>query len=258
MTSQVSDSPVITAYSAWGDDVRIVPAQTRRDWMDATYKGFAYRCLPMLMANQSGWFVLAPHAVSAEWNGGCSPRDIRLEVADGIGPIRAESAVGNGILTWTIPYVFRTTEGWNLLCRGPANHVKDGIFPLEGLIETDWSTASFSMNWKFTRPGRCEFAAGEPVAMLVPHRRGDLEQFRSRVVPLDENPTLLAGYHEWITSRQQFLEAQRQGDQDALRQRYQRHYFQGMTVDGTVSPNHQKSRALQPFISPPEGYQVER
>ena len=52
-------NPEIVAYSAWGSRVPLVPAFYRRDWMDATAGGFAYHCLPMTLANQSGWFVLA-------------------------------------------------------------------------------------------------------------------------------------------------------------------------------------------------------
>lgn len=240
-------TPEIVAYSAWGRYVDVVPAWTRREWMDATNRGFAYHCLPIVLANQSGWFVLAAHGLVAEWNGGNAASDLRLEVPPEAGRVHAVSKVGNGILTWTIPYIFRTPPGWNLLCRGPANHVKDGICPLEGLVEADWAMASFSMNWKLTRPGRCEFAAGEPVAMLVPHRRGDIETLDARFADLAENPALSEGYFEWAASRQQFLKAQRDGDPSALRDRYQKHYFQGSTVAGTAFPEHQKARDVKPF-----------
>src|SRR5262249_6790338 len=137
----------IIAYSAWGFGVKIIPAWMKRDWMDATPSGFAYQCQPMTLANQSGWFVLAPHWAVADWNGGSAPTDLKVHVENSPVTVHAVSQVGSGILTWTIPYVFRTPPGWNLLCRGPANYVKDGLCPLEGLIETDWSFASFSMNW---------------------------------------------------------------------------------------------------------------
>jgi hypothetical protein len=164
--------------------------------------------------------------------------------------VQAQSAVGSGILTWTIPYVFRTSPGWNMLCRGPANHVKDGLYPLEGIIETDWSFASFSMNWKLTRPGSVEFEEGEPVAMLVPQRRGDLEKCTARTAVMSSNPELHKGYNIWINSRQNFLAAQRNGDIEAIKQRYQKHYFNGATNEGVPFEDHQKKRILQPFKYP--------
>ncbi|WP_422930205.1 DUF6065 family protein [Singulisphaera sp. PoT] len=237
----------ITAYSAWGFDVKIVPAWFKRDWMDATSSGFAYQCLPMTLANQSGWFILAPHGATAEWNGGKAPTDLKVHVEGSPPMTHAMSQVGSGILTWTIPYIFRTPPGWNLLCRGPANHVKDGISPLEGLVETDWSLASFSMNWKMTRPGSVTFEAGEPVAMLVPHFREDLEDFQADLQELSNNPELSEGYRVWITSRQEFLAAQRSGDLAAIKKKYQKHYFQGTTNSGVFFEGHQKKRRLAHF-----------
>ena len=239
----------IVAYSAWGFGVEIVPAGLKRDWMDTTPFGFAYQCQPMTLANQSGWFILAPHGAVAEWNGGLDPGDLSVQVDDPppMVQVQAMSRVGSGILTWTIPYVFRTPPGWNLLCRGPANYVKDGVSPLEGLIETDWSFASFSMNWKLTRPGRVEFQAGEPIAMLVPQRRGDLETFSASKRTLASNPALFEGYQRWITSRQVFLNAQKNGDLEAIKKKYQKDYWQGKTIDGVFFEGHQKKRNLVKF-----------
>jgi hypothetical protein len=237
----------IVAYSAWGFEMAIVPAGKERAWMTATASRFAYHCLPMTLANQSGWFLLAPHDAVGEWRGGDGIDDLRVTIP-GEAPkaVQARSAVGHGILTWTIPYLFRTPPGWNLLCRGPANHVKDGVAPLEGLVETDWSLASFSMNWKFTRPGRVEWRRGEPVAMLVPQRRAELEEFSARKDHLQSQPDLYAGYCRWIQQRQAFLEAQRRGAE----QKYERHYFSGCTNAGVFFDGHQKKRSLHPFQEP--------
>jgi len=241
-------TPEFIAYSEWGFDTQIVPAWTARDWMDATGEKFAYHCLPMVLANQSGWMILAPHGVIAEWNGGQAPGDMNVEIIGAPKAIQAQSQVGSGILTWTIPFVFRTPPGWNLLCRGPANYLKDGLCPLEGLVETDWSFASFSMNWKFTRPGRCEFREGEPIAMLVPHKRFDLEQFTTRFATLKQNPQLREGYDLWIRSRHEFWAAQKSGDPKVLKQKFQKHYFRGCTTQGVFFQDHQKARKLAPFI----------
>ena len=237
----------IVAYSAWGFRTQVVPASYKRDWMDETHAGFAYHCLPMTLANQSGWFVRAPHPAVVEWNGGNLVTDLKVTIEGKPESVHAMSAVGNGILSWTIPYIFRTPPGWNLLCRGPANWIKDGIQALEGLVETDWSHASFSSNWKMTRPGRVEFAEGEPVAMLVPMKRQDLEVFSVRKAELASNPDLFDGYREWVGSRTAFLAAQRNGDPEAIKKKFQKHYFSGQTLKGTHFDAHQKKRRLRSF-----------
>ncbi len=50
---------------------------------------------------------------------------------------------------------------------------KDGIYPLEGIVETDWSESNFTMNWIITRPNRMiVFEKDKPLVMLTPVARG--------------------------------------------------------------------------------------
>src|SRR5436190_22927920 len=51
-------------------------ADWRRDWMDATQNKFAYRCLPLTMANPTGWWVYNPVGFPAIWDGRPGPRGI--------------------------------------------------------------------------------------------------------------------------------------------------------------------------------------
>ena len=38
----------------------IQPAPATRDWMDKTPQSYAYRCLPLNIANAHGWEILSP------------------------------------------------------------------------------------------------------------------------------------------------------------------------------------------------------
>jgi hypothetical protein len=90
----------------------------------------------------------------------------------------ASSHFGYGIVTWNPRLLFHTPPGWNLVARGPANRPKRGITALEGIVETDWADATFTMNWQMTEPGfPVVFEAGEPYCLLMPVRRGSLERF---------------------------------------------------------------------------------
>src|SRR5256885_17090226 len=70
-----TDGPRLTAYrvSTW-PAMRLVPAARARQWMDATRDRFANRCLPLLMANQAGWFALNHYPFRATWTGGWDQR----------------------------------------------------------------------------------------------------------------------------------------------------------------------------------------
>jgi hypothetical protein len=132
--------------------------------MHRTPQRFANRCLPMLIANQ-GWHILNTRKIAVTWDGGAAIGSLRIDHADGNAVPFVGSHFGSGILTWNIPYLFRTPPGFNLLVRGPANWPKDGIQALEGIVETDWADATFTMNWQMTRPHfTVIFEAGEPIA----------------------------------------------------------------------------------------------
>ncbi|GGC53740.1 DUF6065 family protein [Chelatococcus reniformis] len=227
------------------EHLSLVPASVERAWMKATPHQFAQRCLPLLIANQAGWFIVAHQEFEIWWTGGAAPEDLLVRQRIGTGPPMAMSHFGSGILTFSIPYLFRTPPGYNLLVRGPPNWPKDGVTALDGIVETDWATATFTMNWKVTRPLEpIVFAAGEPVAFIAPMRRGELESFAPRVAPLVDEPQLAAQHGAWADSRRSFNEALSERS-DAP---WQRDYFAGRDVAGDAAfERHQTKLNLKPF-----------
>ena len=243
------DRPALVAYVVTGAaSMSIVPSTAHRAWMSATPDGFAKRCLPLLMANQHGWFVLSSHTVEATWDGGPLPANVTVRYLEGPSACPAASHFGSGILTFQLPYLFRTSPGYNLLVRGPANWPKDGACALEGLVETDWNPASFTMNWQLTRRGHpVRFNVGEPIAMIVPQGRGELERFQPEVRALSANPELDAQYRDWHVRRTDFNANLHSGEPDATRRAWQREYTVGKFHSGASCPQHQTKLALAQF-----------
>ena len=87
---------------------------------------------------------------------------------------------------------------------GPPNHIKDGIQPLVGLVETDWLPFPFTMNWIFTRPGRVRFAKGEPFCFitLAQDSRWRASSWCRSALEADE--TLRGQYEAWRKQRDDF------------------------------------------------------
>jgi len=235
----------------------ISPAPSSRTWMSEmskTRRGWPNRCLPMLMANQSGWELRNRCAFTATWIGQENGVDVDIAPdkrdTDQFMPV---SHFGNGILTWHLPMLFRTPAGYNLLVRGPANHPKDAVSPLEGLVETDWASASFSMSWKLTRklmPVR--FEVDEPICMIVPQRRGDLEEFAPELRLIESDEDLQRQHEYFLNSR----DAEKQIEQLARvaageRVQWQGDYTRGKHTDGEAgAPDHQTRRHLRSFVQP--------
>ena len=46
---------MLIAFIVGKRDVELRPAPLERDWMDASGERFAYRCLPLSIANAYGW-----------------------------------------------------------------------------------------------------------------------------------------------------------------------------------------------------------
>jgi hypothetical protein len=227
--------------------MRLVPAPHERVWMDATPNRFAYRCLPLVMANQFGWWVLNSSRIIATWNGTDAYDGIRIE-ADDKAPCPACSHFGSGILTFQLPWLFRTPPGYNLLVRGPTNLFKDAAVPLDGLVESDWSMSTFTMNWQLTRRNiPVIFEKGEPIAMLVPQRRYELESFYPVERELDTDPDVSRQFRLWRQTRTDFLQNLKIGGTEANRRGWQKDYIQGRQPDGWEVPEHQTKIDLQDF-----------
>jgi hypothetical protein len=242
--------PLIAYHEPGSADLALVPASRQRDWIDFGAR-HGRRCLPLAIANEAGWFVLNNRPFTATWNGDDAADGLRVEFDDDAPPrFRAHSHFGFGVLSFMIPYLFRTPPGYNLLVRGPANAPKDGVAPLEGLVETDWAVQTFTMNWKLTRPDTpVRFEAGEPVCMLVPQRRAELEAFAPELRNFDDEPEVREANSRFNEGRHESLVRNfiAENVPGVPASSYEKEYMQGRTPEGEQAPEHQKKLALGEF-----------
>jgi len=140
----------LISYTLGFPPTEMRPGPAQRPWMDSTSDRFAYRCLPLNIANQYGWELLCPCSFEVTWDGGPSPDAMVVEILEDGWP-HPTSHFGHGVLTFHVNQIFRTEPGTQLMTTGPMNNPKDGIAALSGIIETDWSHYTFTMNWVMTR-----------------------------------------------------------------------------------------------------------
>ncbi len=240
----------LTAYLHPGWTPLIRPAPATRAWMDATPESFAYRCLPLNIANAHGWEVLAPFGFEAVWNGAAGTDAITITPDAGADPARiAVSLFGQGVLTFHIEAIIRTPPGWDLWVGGSPNRHKDAIAPLTGVVETDWSPFTFTMNWRFTRPGQAvRFEAMEPFCFLFPVQRGAVEAFEPSFAPLGADPDTEKRFRAWSEARDAFHAKMQREPPKAPADRWQKHYYRGVDVTGEVlAPDHRAKLRAKPF-----------
>ncbi len=229
----------ITAYKIMDNPPPIRTADRKREWMDDTQDRFAYRCLPLSIANQTGWEILSPAGFTARWNGKNDLPAIKIKFDDEESPLIG-SHFGHGVLTFTLGYLFRTTKAHNLWVKGPTNQFKDGISALEGLIETDWTPFTFTMNWQFTRKRhKIRFEKDEPICTILPYPRHYIGKFDPKLKVINQNPKLYNQYVAWKDDREQFLRDLKNPDSEAVKAGWQKTYMKGEDQFGKVFAGHQ-------------------
>jgi hypothetical protein len=239
----------LTAYAIDGHKIDIRPAPVERQWMDASDQRFAYRCLPLNIANTHGWEILCPSGFAAYWNGGAQIDAIQIRADPGTTSF-AVSHFAQGILTFRIPCLFRTDAGYDLMVQGPINRPKDGLAALTGVIETDWVPSTFTMNWIFTRPGLIRFEAGEPICHIFPIRRTELESVEPEIRQLSDAPDLQRDFEAWRQSRAAFNADLRQTGSAAQQERWQKTYYRGVDMAGQPGATDHRTRLrLKPFAT---------
>lgn len=237
----------LTAYALTEDLMDIVPMAHQRAWMDDTPNAFAYRCLPLSMANQNGWAILSPCDVAVSWDGSPHLGGLHIEVpeADRRWLHYICDHFGAGVLTFSLPYLFRTPPGYAMWVRGPANRAMPGIQALEGLVETDWSVSTFTMNWRFLEVDRVvRFRKGDPICVLTPIQLNALEGFEPELRRITDDPELHAQYTAWSDSRSRFNQDPERKPTD-----WQKDYFLGKAPEGVALGRHEHRTKLnlRPF-----------
>ncbi len=225
----------------------------KRQWMDDTNQGFAYRCLPLSIANTHGWAVRCHASFRVYWTGGNAETDLVIQATDGALPALLPTNIfGHGILTFHIHALLETESGWNILCMGPPNAPKDGISPLMGVIETDWSPYTFTMNWKVTRPHTwIYFQKDEPYAFLMPVQRNGVEDFQPTLEMIDPDSEKGQAHYTWTASRTDFNKDLKQAGSQAQQDKWQKYYYLGKNPAGeevTITPPH----TIKPRIRAPK------
>lgn len=213
--------------------MNIKPSNVKRQWMDET-KGFAYRCIPLNIANEYGWVCHLPASFTATWDGGYGPESVKI-INHGDGPENyCRSHFGYGIITISQDFIIKTPENISIYVRGLTNTGYENIYPLDGLIETDWLPFSFTMNYKFLKPGSVTFKKGDPIFMFFPVDRNFIESFNVYEKPMSSNKELYENYNKYGNSRQDHL--------DNKIAKPQRFYANGSIVDAKASIKNHKIR----------------
>lgn len=216
--------------------------------MDQTTNRFAYRCLPLNIANAHGWLILNSSPFMATWNGEPNIDGISMQSSIVGSPILARSHFGSGVLTFNVNALFRTEPGYDLMITGPLNQPKNSIQPLSGVVETDWAPFTFTMNWKFTRKlSPVSFERDEPFCMIYPVKRELIQGFEPEIRSMEDDQEVYEGYKAFAKSRDEFNADLHVPGSKAQSLGWQKHYFRGHTQFASAPSDHQIKLKIKDF-----------
>jgi hypothetical protein len=110
------------------------------------------------------------------------------------------------------------------------------------------------MSWKLTRklmPVR--FEVDEPICMIVPQRRAELEEFAPELRRIESDEDLRSKYEFFLRSRSELGQTQAATNTNVGdRVPWQGDYARGRHADGAAGArDHQTRRHLRPFVEQP-------
>lgn len=230
----------ITAYNLHKESSKLFPIETaeyKRDWMDSYTHSFAYRCLPLKIANESGWLIRCPIDFTAEYVNDDNPtKSVNINITGGDKDIYSKyirSHFGRGVITFSIPYLFRTPGSWCIWARGYPNYYKHNVSFLEGIIETYWSYSTFTYNIRLIEKNiLVEFKRGEPIMFFTCIDLNELNKSSIQHIDINTNPDLKKAYEAWSISRSNFNQSQRSPED------WQKDYFKGLKTNNEIQEQH--------------------
>ena len=181
----------------------VVPLTAKRDWMNKSRDKFAYKCIPLNIANQYGYAVLCPEDFTLDWWGGKEEKDVDFQVTskDDYFKDHLHSYFGGGTFTIHVDFIIRTPEGFSTYIRGVPNETKQGLKPLDAIVETDWLSYTFTYNFLLTEPGSYSFKKGEPLFVFFPIERNTVENFELIESHIKNNKELLEDFSHYHNKR---------------------------------------------------------
>ncbi len=184
---------------------QIVPLKIHRDWMNKTQEKFAYKCLPLNVANQYGWAVVSPCDFKVSWYGGTHEENVEVfDIPDEYSAC-IQSHFGDATFTINPDFIIQTPENYSIYIRGIPNKEYGILKPLDAIVETDWLPFTFTYNFKFMESGIYEFKKGDLLFCFFPILRNTVENFEIISQNIEENPQLNNDFKEFATARQDAL-----------------------------------------------------
>lgn len=139
----------------------------KRDWMDNTVDGHAYRCFPVTLANGLGWGLSFPKDISFIWDGISDTSGSHVKILEGEEYCYTERA--NATISFKTGIIFETDKNLSLLQMPVPNMFIDGAQAFTTIMSTSFFKGEFPCALRITKPfTKITIKANEPFICILP------------------------------------------------------------------------------------------
>jgi len=158
---------IVKCYKLNHKALDISPMSIKRDWMDETPQGHAYRCHPVTSANVIGWYISCPVDITFIWNG------INDTTPDTVKILQGQEYVytgrGQSTVSFNTGFILRTEQKMSVLTINPQNYFNPDLEVMSSLISTSFLDSDFPLAVKCITPNKeITIKANTPIATIIP------------------------------------------------------------------------------------------
>lgn len=158
---------VIRCYKKAQKTLNISPMSIKRDWMDNTPQGHAYRCHPVTSANVIGWNISCPVDIRFIWNGINDTSSTNVKILEG--DEFTQTGRGQSTVSFNTRFILKTDEKMSVFTINPQNYFNPDIEVVSSLISTSFLDTDFPLAIKCkTANKEIVIKAGSPIATIIP------------------------------------------------------------------------------------------
>ena len=145
----------------------IAPMSIKRDWMDETSEGHAYRCFPVTQANVVGWNIFCKQDIEFVWDGVNDQSADHIEIISA--PEGAYGGRGQSTISFHTGLIFRTDQDVSLFTINPVNYFNEDFETMSNLISTSFYDNPLPLAIKAKVPNKkVIIKSGSPLATIIP------------------------------------------------------------------------------------------
>jgi hypothetical protein len=158
---------IITCKKLSQNALNIHPMSIKRDWMDETAQGHAYRCHPVTSANVIGWYISCPVDIKFIWNGINDTTPNNVTVLEGNEYVY--TGRGQSTVSFNTGFILRTEKNMSVFTITPQNYFNKDLEVMSSLISTSFLNSDFPLAVKcMTENKEITIKANTPIATIIP------------------------------------------------------------------------------------------